>query len=498
MSIGGPVAPADQVAALCATAARLTANGPLAATVAQVRDRLEGPLRVAIAGRVKAGKSTLLNALVGERLAPTDAGECTRVVTWYAEGIGYEVAARDREGRSVPLSFRRVEGALDVDLGGLAIEAVERIEVAWPSSALRQVTLIDTPGLASLDDENSLRTREFLAFGQGRPSDADAVIYLMRHLHRSDAEFMGAFLDRSVAGASPVNAVAVLSRADEIGAGRLDAMTSAARIAERYQLDPDVRALCTAVVPVAGLLAETGLTIREDEVAALRTLAATPDELLEWMLLSVDTFCAAEASELTIELRRQLLNRLGLFGVRLCVTELRAQRVQTAADVARLLVDRSGLGALRALIADHFLPQAHTLKARSALSALRQVAALLIATDPAGGARELASDVERCEATTPAFAQLRLAHLVRSGLVLFSDAEQSEVGRVTDDRNSLAGRLALAAGSNPAELKAAALGGVERWRTRAGDPFAGSDAVEACETMARAYESAYIEASSVG
>ena len=33
--------------------------------------------RVAIAGKVKAGKSTLLNALVGEMLAPTDAGECT-------------------------------------------------------------------------------------------------------------------------------------------------------------------------------------------------------------------------------------------------------------------------------------------------------------------------------------------------------------------------------------------------------------------------------------
>ena len=36
--------------------------------------RLSGPLRLAIAGRVKAGKSTLLNALVGEELAPTDAG----------------------------------------------------------------------------------------------------------------------------------------------------------------------------------------------------------------------------------------------------------------------------------------------------------------------------------------------------------------------------------------------------------------------------------------
>ena len=60
----------------------------------------------------------------------------------------------------------------------------------------------------------------------------------MRHLHRTDVEFLDAFMDRSVTAASPVNAVAVLSRADEIGAGRLDAIDSARRIADRYRNDP--------------------------------------------------------------------------------------------------------------------------------------------------------------------------------------------------------------------------------------------------------------------
>lgn len=36
--------------------------------------RLAGPLRIAVAGMVKAGKSTLLNAIIGEEIAPTDAG----------------------------------------------------------------------------------------------------------------------------------------------------------------------------------------------------------------------------------------------------------------------------------------------------------------------------------------------------------------------------------------------------------------------------------------
>ena len=79
--------------------------------------RLDEPMRVAIAGRVKAGKSTLLNALVGEELAPTDAGECTRIVTWYRDGPTYQVVVHPLEGEPTPRPFERVSGAIQVNLG---------------------------------------------------------------------------------------------------------------------------------------------------------------------------------------------------------------------------------------------------------------------------------------------------------------------------------------------------------------------------------------------
>ena len=83
----------------------------------RVRDRLGEPLRVAIVGRVKAGKSTLLNALVGEELAPTDAGECTRVVTWYVDGPSYKATLHPREGSPRQAAFTR-EGRCDHDRAG--------------------------------------------------------------------------------------------------------------------------------------------------------------------------------------------------------------------------------------------------------------------------------------------------------------------------------------------------------------------------------------------
>ena len=85
--------------ALLDRAAAATADDGARARLAEARARLHGPLRLAIAGKVKAGKSTLLNALLGEELAPTDAGECTKIVTWYAEGPAPQVMVHPLAGR---------------------------------------------------------------------------------------------------------------------------------------------------------------------------------------------------------------------------------------------------------------------------------------------------------------------------------------------------------------------------------------------------------------
>ena len=284
---------------LCELAQQLGGT-EVAATVASIRARLHQPLRVAVAGRVKAGKSTLLNALVGERLAPTDAGECTRIVTWYRQGISYGVDATLETGEARPLRFDRTERVLDIDLDELHPDEVHHLDVTWPASRLATMTLVDTPGLESLDEDRSLRTRQLFGVEGESPSEVDAVVYLMRHLHPTDRTFLDAFLDRSFSRPSPVNAIAVLSRADEIGAGRLDAVDSAAAVAQRYAADDRVRALCSTVVPVAGLIAETGFTLREDEVGALRQLCTIEPDELDLLLVSVDRFCTPGVSPLTV------------------------------------------------------------------------------------------------------------------------------------------------------------------------------------------------------
>src|SRR5256885_16753934 len=73
-------------------------GGPTQGQVFDVRRRLSEPLRVAIAGRLKSGKSTLVNALIGRRVAPPEGGECTRIVTQVRYGTGDRVDLVTRGG----------------------------------------------------------------------------------------------------------------------------------------------------------------------------------------------------------------------------------------------------------------------------------------------------------------------------------------------------------------------------------------------------------------
>ena len=133
-------------------------------------DRIDAPLQVAIAGKVKAGKSTLLNAMVGEMVAATDAAECTKLVTWYQYANVPRLTLYPKLGAPRQLPASRRNGRLIIDLGGIPPADVDRLVVDWPSRQLQATTLIDTPGIGSLTIENSERSEAFLLPEDERPS----------------------------------------------------------------------------------------------------------------------------------------------------------------------------------------------------------------------------------------------------------------------------------------------------------------------------------------
>jgi hypothetical protein len=446
--------------------------------------RFDEPLRVAIAGKVKAGKSTLLNALVGEQIAPTDAGECTRVVTWYQDGPAPRVLLFPRGGPPRPLTVARRQGALTIDLAGTPAEQVDRLVVDWPSQSLRATSLIDTPGIASMSTDTSARAGAFLVPDDDAPTPTDAVLYLMRHLHLADVRFLEAFHDRGVSRPSPVNTVAVLSRADEIGVGRPDAMASARQIATRYRRDETLQGLCHTVVAVAGLLAETARTLRQTEFAAFGALAALPPAEAERLMLSADRFVGADTPVLPAPERAALLERFGLFGVRVSTTLLRRGTADSGA-LAKELLRRSGFDELRQVLTTQFTERRDLLKSRSALLALE----LVLHREPIPAAQGLAREVERITAGAHEFAELRLLTALRTKVVkLPKDARSAAERLLGGDGGTPAARLGLDPAAQPDELREAALEALRGWQRRAESPLADRGQVDAARTLVRTCE----------
>ncbi|HWM56542.1 MAG TPA: dynamin family protein [Pseudonocardia sp.] len=486
----GRTALVDSVRTVLHDTARLYADDPRTRQrlVGQL-ERLDEPLRIAIAGKIKAGKSTLLNALVGEQVAATDAGECTRIVTWYRDGPAPRITIHPEAGGPVGLPVHRRDGELLVDLNGYPPDAVTRMVIDWPSQGLRAATLIDTPGTASLSTEISRRALRFLDPDDDTPTEADAVVYLMRQLHASDSEFLEAFRDQGVARAASVNTIGVISRADEIGGGRLDAMASAQSVAQRYRGEPALRGLCQNFVAVAGLIAQTARTLRQAEFAMLRELARTPGPDLHELLFTADRFLAddrqaAPLCTLPPDARRALLQRFGMFGVRLCVALLH-RGTDSAAALAVELVRQSGLTELQHVLHNQFAERRDLLKARSALLALDAV----LHADPRSGGAELARAVERIFAGAHEFAELRMLGALRSGAVPLPAAVVADAERLLGEGGAaVRTRLALPPDAGPVDVRAAAMAALSRWQDLAENPMTPRAATDTCRVVVRTCE----------
>ncbi|CPZ82893.1 Isoniazid inductible gene protein IniC [Mycobacteroides abscessus] len=237
----------------------------------RIAARLDEPIRVAIAGTLNAGKSTLVNALVGEDIAPTDATEATRIVAWFRHGAAPRVTANLFSGVRQDIPIRR-EGGLSFELDRLDPASVADLDVNWPAPELNEITLIDTPGTSSLSTDVSERSLALLVPEDGVPR-VDAVIFLLRSLNAADIGLLtqiGKLVGGERGGA--VGVVGVVSRADEIGVGRLDAMLSAREVAARFAGEMERTGICQAVVPVAGLLALTRVPCGRRNLSRCRDL----------------------------------------------------------------------------------------------------------------------------------------------------------------------------------------------------------------------------------
>ena len=154
----------------------------LAEQVEQASQKLSSQrFRVAVVGEFSQGKSTLLNALLGEEIQPVREIPCSGTVTVLRYGAQKRVICRYKDKREEEIPFEQYkikaaiseEAALDCVSDELARSDIEEIIFEHPDLELCRsgVEIVDSPGLNEHPDRTAI-TQQLL-------KDTDAAIFLM-------------------------------------------------------------------------------------------------------------------------------------------------------------------------------------------------------------------------------------------------------------------------------------------------------------------------------
>lgn len=151
-----------------------SSTAPLAARLRTLRKRLEeGRFHLAVLGQFKRGKSTLLNALLGEPFLPMAVVPLTAIPTLIEYGPRREVCAVFQDGRVEAVAPEALDRYVTERGNPGNVKGVARVEVRHPAAILAQgVVMIDTPGIGSTLTHNTETTLGLL-------SEVDAALFLV-------------------------------------------------------------------------------------------------------------------------------------------------------------------------------------------------------------------------------------------------------------------------------------------------------------------------------
>ncbi|GAB7106635.1 dynamin family protein [Streptomyces phaeofaciens JCM 4814] len=476
------------------------------------------PMRVAVAGEIKCGKSTLVNGLVGAEVALSvsddaqdrameEAGnramatgqlETTYVLTELVHGSppGLVVHHRDGTTRSAPLDALH-ELTVRRDPADATLKEIDRVVAVLHAPLLADFRLIDTPGFNSVYGHDAAASLNLLTSTEC--DRADAIVYTIGNegLTGIGQEIAQRFVGGRGTTLTPMKAIGVMPRINEIWPSLVqerfrDPETDTDPFARaRSEIDTLLttgggRGLFHTVVPVAGLMAEGAALAPDDDLVALSAFTAVDDAVLTRslvMAMGPRRFAVHPGLPLDPAVRQRLLATFSPYGVWAGVRAARDR--PSVPELRRILDERSGVAGLRDLVRNHFGARAGAVRVHDALQHLLRLNRNHRMRMPESHAdRQVLVDVgERLDAFQRGHAiELRLIDVL--GLYYRGEwrprpAQTRDLLHLTGERGpALADRLGLPSDASPAELRTAAVALSARWAAAsAGSGLAAGNAI---------------------
>ena len=344
---------------------------------------------VAVVGRVKAGKSTFINALLGEDLAKVGPTETTATINYFLQGtliLDRPVHCYWRSGKETDETRQFLDDLQGNDIETLhRADGIDHLEYHVQNRHLEQIILVDTPGTGAVVEEHQNRTAEFLQlYRQLRErhdqetrqlgSKADAVIYLIGEVARvSDQAFLDEFQQVTQSQSRSLNAIGVMAKID------LNSEVIKRREELARKIAGQLQNSLNTVIPVsAGIQRALDDLLAEDQ-AGLKHLVATlrpiPPQLLDELLsdseLYLETDCPVSPEE-----RRQIRGKM-LWKVFTTIARIAADTALDNTSIVEKLQTIAGFDRLYEVLDQHFVKRGSLLRSyrivNDALKVLRTV-----------------------------------------------------------------------------------------------------------------------------
>ena len=337
-------------------------------------NRLHEPMQLAIIGKISSSKSTLVNAILGKtEIMSTGQKEVTYNVGWLKYGRpDSDIIIHHKDGSPNTLKSPKDFTLWTTEGKNKEIDNVSYIEIFDDAEILKEVNIIDTPGLDALRGKDSQNTLEFI-----KKVHPDAVIMLFTH---SVSENVLDIVSQYNAGTSfnPLNALGILSKIDVLWQETFERDRTALEIgkkmtANRLRKNPMLYKTLFNIYPISALIFLAASTLPSEILEEIKTLAESDEEILKKSLNSVSAF-VKEENELTLPVnkRQQLCDTVGLYGIYLILDLVRQNAQIDINDVKKRLWRESGAKEFMKVLHNHFGLRAKLIKIESIYQRIHQ------------------------------------------------------------------------------------------------------------------------------
>lgn len=334
--------------------------------LSSLREELNFPLRVALSGSISAGKTTLLNSILGKAYAPTDTVTNTTTVNSFRHikysPDGCECVVVHRKDGSIgklPISFYSSLVSANEDDKREALRDIELVEIFIDNENLLKIDFIDTPGLDSPYEFDSDNTSTFLSDIRNRP---DVLIFLSSQVFQERDISAVMEYQKRFRNTSGLNTIAVLSKADtllgnasKVGEEYISIANKA--LAGNYKDYSSFRRCFSASFAIAAVYAEATCKMTKEDFLLLMRLSKYSDNVV-LSTRNVNEFLSEERSwhsDVSVDILTDLWQLYGKYPLLFCLKYLKRNPDASFEQMLSALYDYSNVKNFRSEITSLFL-----------------------------------------------------------------------------------------------------------------------------------------------